>query len=68
MIYQVLPTQNSMPGASLASDFGYVKPLGNILFTQYVFPFEVASILFIAAMVGVVFLGTKDKDIQDKTN
>lgn len=61
LIYNVKLTQMSAQGATLPSDFGYVKPLGSLLFTRYVLPFEVASILFIAAMVGVVFIGTKDK-------
>lgn len=54
-------TTQSNPMSNLPSDFGYLKPLGSILFNRYVLPFELASILFIAAMVGVVFLGSKDK-------
>lgn len=58
--FQVKLTQSSIPGAFLPQDFGYVKPLGQLLFTQYVFPFEIASILFIAAMVAVVYIGNRD--------
>jgi NADH-quinone oxidoreductase subunit J len=58
---QIWPTKNSVAGIELPTDFGYVKPLGNLLFSKYVLPFELASILFIAAMVGVVFLGQKEK-------
>lgn len=54
-------TGNSFPMAGVPEDFGYLKPLGAMLFKRYVLPFELASILFIAAMVGVVFLGSKDK-------
>ncbi|MBL7789469.1 MAG: NADH-quinone oxidoreductase subunit J [Chitinophagales bacterium] len=57
----IKPTTNSVPGNMLPPDFGYVKPLGKMLFTDYVFPFEIASILFIAAMVGAVFLGSREK-------
>ncbi|MCE2961548.1 MAG: NADH-quinone oxidoreductase subunit J [Chitinophagales bacterium] len=57
----IQPTNNSALGAALPPDFGYVKPLGKMLFTDYVFPFEIASILFIAAMVGAVFLGSREK-------
>lgn len=57
----IVPTQNSVVGQALSPDFGYVKPLGKLLFTEYVFPFEIASILFIAAMVGAVFLGSREK-------
>jgi NADH-quinone oxidoreductase subunit J len=64
MIVRIKLTTQGVEGAMLSDDFGYVKPLGKLLFTEYVFPFEIASILFIAAMVGVVYLGTKDKIIQ----
>lgn len=64
VIVRIKLTTQGVAGPMLSDDFGYVKPLGKLLFTEYVFPFEIASILFIAAMVGVVYLGTKDKFIQ----
>lgn len=42
---------------------GLVKNLGHLLFTKYVLPFEISSILFIAAMVGAVLLAKRDKQI-----
>lgn len=39
---------------------GTVQNLGRVLFNQYVLPFEIASILFISAMVGAVMLGRKE--------
>ena len=39
---------------------GYVSTLGKVLLTDFVLPFEVVSILFLAAMVGAVVLGRKD--------
>ena len=39
---------------------GLIKNLGNVLFTEYVVPFEISSILFLSAMVGAVVLGKKD--------
>jgi NADH-quinone oxidoreductase subunit J len=48
-----------MQGLPVAEDFGYVKSLGALLFTDYILPFELASILFLAAIVGAVFLGTR---------
>jgi NADH-quinone oxidoreductase subunit J len=36
-----------------------VKTVGEILFTQYLFPFEIASILLVAAIVGAVVLSKK---------
>jgi NADH-quinone oxidoreductase subunit J len=34
--------------------------LGKLLFTQYVLPFEIVSVLLLVAMVGVVLLSKKD--------
>ncbi|HRD58387.1 MAG TPA: NADH-quinone oxidoreductase subunit J [Ferruginibacter sp.] len=40
-------------------DAGLIKNLGNVLFTNYVLPFEIASILFLSAMIGAVVIGKK---------
>lgn len=47
------------PQASSA-DIGLVKNLGKVLFNQFLLPFETASLLFLAAMVGAVMLGKRD--------
>jgi NADH-quinone oxidoreductase subunit J len=39
---------------------GLVKNLGMILFTEFLLPFELASILLLAAMVGAVMLGKSE--------
>ena len=39
---------------------GATKPLGKLLFTQYLLPFEVVSVLLLVAMVGVILLSKKD--------
>ncbi|NWF93630.1 MAG: NADH-quinone oxidoreductase subunit J [Syntrophaceae bacterium] len=36
-----------------------VKAVGEVLFTQYLFPFEIVSILLVVAMVGAVILSKK---------
>lgn len=46
-----------------STDIGIIKNLGKLLFTDYVFPFEIASVLFLSAMVGAVVLGKKEKEI-----
>jgi NADH-quinone oxidoreductase subunit J len=43
------------------TEIGLVKNLGRILFSEFLFPFEVSSILLLAAMVGVVMVG-KDEE------
>jgi NADH-quinone oxidoreductase subunit J len=42
------------------SQVGLVQNLGKVLFTDFVVPFEIAGILFLAAMVGAVLVGKKD--------
>lgn len=41
-------------------DIGLIKNLGKVLFNEYVIPFEIASVLFLSAMVGAVVIGKKD--------
>ena len=52
----------AQPGANLPAPQieGGTAALGRLLFTQYVLPFEVVSILLLVAMVGVIFLSKKD--------
>lgn len=47
------------------STIGLVENLGNTLFTKFVVPFEVSSILFISAMVGAILLAKRDKQTID---
>lgn len=62
VIILALYTPNSQlianPGGG---EIGLVQNLGRKLFTEYVIAFEVASILFLAAMVGAVMLSKKGK-------
>jgi NADH-quinone oxidoreductase subunit J len=39
---------------------GATRPLGAMLFGQYLLPFEIVSALLLAAMVGVILLSKKD--------
>ena len=41
---------------------GLTKPLGKILFSAYVLPFEVMSLLLLVAMVGVILLSKKESN------
>lgn len=41
-------------------DIGLIEKLGKVLFTDYVVPFEISSVLFLSAMVGAVVIGKKD--------
>lgn len=57
----------AMKGLTIEPDFdptalqiGTVQNLGKVLFNKYVLPFEIASVLFLSAMVGAVMLGRKE--------
>ncbi len=40
-------------------DAGLIKKLGKTLFTNYVLPFEISSVLFLSAMIGAVVISKK---------
>lgn len=42
---------------------GLIQQLGRTLFSEYVVPFEISSVLFLSAMVGAIILGKKEKEI-----
>lgn len=44
-----------------ATDIGLIKNLGKTLFTQFVLPFEISSVLFLSAMIGAVVIGKKEE-------
>jgi NADH-quinone oxidoreductase subunit J len=50
------------PGANLSVPMleGETAALGRLLFTQYLLPFEVVSVLLLVAMMGVILLSKKD--------
>jgi NADH-quinone oxidoreductase subunit J len=39
---------------AVGEDFGTVRAVGRILFTQYLLPFEATSVLLLVAIVGAV--------------
>src|SRR5450432_1815975 len=41
-------------------DIGLIKNLGKALFTDYVFPFEISSVLFLSAMIGAVVISKRE--------
>jgi NADH-quinone oxidoreductase subunit J len=53
LAWAILDTSRDLPAAP-AADFGTVKAVGRVLFTQYLLPFEATSLLLLAAIVGAV--------------
>lgn len=51
---------NNQIAQTREGDIGLIKNLGLALFSEYVVPFEISSILFLSAMVGAVVLGKKE--------
>jgi len=64
LLIMVAAMRNVEPGSYNAATFnsqvGMVDKLGLVLFQQYQLPFELASILLLAAMVGSVMLGKRE--------
>ncbi len=51
---------NKLPINMGGSTIGLISELGKKLFTEYVIPFEISSVLFLSAMVGAVVLSKKE--------
>ena len=58
-----------MPAPALkAADFSNLQQLGMLLFTQYVYPFEIAGVILLAAMIAAITLtyrGPVHRKVQD---
>ena len=59
LISTVTETGGALPVPSDDAQIGTVSNLGKSLYGDYVLPFEITSILLLAAMVGAVMLGKK---------
>jgi NADH-quinone oxidoreductase subunit J len=49
------------------ADYSNVKELGNILYTQYLYPFEIAAVLLLVAIISAIslaFRGRRDRKTQ----
>ena len=51
---------NTTVADNIDHSVGLTKNLGRLLFNEYVLPFELASILILAGIVGAVLIGKKD--------
>ena len=55
----VLKNGKGVATAILPEGFGYVSPVGRLLFTKYLIPFELTSVLLLVAIVGSVVMGKR---------
>jgi NADH-quinone oxidoreductase subunit J len=55
----VVAVRSTAPTASGPGAPGGVEAIARLLFTDYLFPFELTSVLLLAAMVGVLILARR---------
>jgi NADH-quinone oxidoreductase subunit J len=60
LIAAVKKEGSSVSTLNLAPEFGSIKYLGKMLFSDYILPFELSSVLFLSAMVGSIILIKKE--------
>ncbi len=61
LISLFLPVHGTKPlGAEVGENFGSPKLLAEILFKEFVLPFEIASILLLVALIGAVVLAKRE--------
>ena len=60
LLSAIITIKDSHPVMVAGGNAGLIKTLGKVLFTDYVLPFEISSVLFLSAMVGAVIIGKKD--------
>jgi NADH-quinone oxidoreductase subunit J len=58
LVAAVIGRRSSVVSAP-AAPVGGVEAIGRVLFTDYLFPFELTSVLLLAAMVGVLLLARR---------
>jgi NADH-quinone oxidoreductase subunit J len=62
----VIPPQASATTSEIVSDFGAVEPVANLLFTKYLYPFELTSVLLLVAIVGAVVIARRDRSDKEE--
>lgn len=60
LVGSVKALNTSSPVTLQTANLGLVKNLGKVLFSEFLLPFEVSSILLLTAMVGAVLLAKKE--------
>ncbi|MBW6484618.1 MAG: NADH-quinone oxidoreductase subunit J [Syntrophobacterales bacterium] len=60
LFYQTTAKIGSYPAEAVTS-LGNAKTVGTLLYGQYLFPFEIASILLLVGIIGAVVLSRKSK-------
>jgi len=62
LLLELLFAVTKLPGVTSSETLGEPSQLGEILFTKYLYPFEITSVLIIAALVGAMVLMKKQEN------
>lgn len=54
-------SSEALPGQVLPAGYSNTKELGRLLFTEYVFPFELASVILLVAIIAAVMLTLRQR-------
>ncbi|HEY0665363.1 MAG TPA: NADH-quinone oxidoreductase subunit J [Gallionella sp.] len=57
-------TASSMTAVKHAADYSNTKELGRLIYTDYVYPFEIAAVLLLVAMVAAIALTLRRRRVQ----
>ncbi|MBC7555140.1 MAG: NADH-quinone oxidoreductase subunit J [Taibaiella sp.] len=60
VVLAAIRTAKVEPMNGESTDIGLISNLGKVLFTKYVLPFEISSVLFLSAMIGAVVIGKNE--------
>ena len=60
LMYSAMHPSSAVPIAPRVASGGNTETVGMLLYTDYLIPFEVASMLLLVAMVGAIVLARKD--------
>ncbi len=62
LLLELLFAVKKLPVGATADSLGTPSRLGEVLFTKYLYPFEITSVLIIAALVGAMVLMKKQEN------
>lgn len=67
VVLVVALTGTAWPGAQAAPAASPTDALARLLFTEYLLPFEIVSVLLLAAVIGGVFLAKREDEAEQPT-
>ena len=64
-IYGAWASATGIFSPEVLKEVGNIKAVSSMLFTKYLFPFEVASLILLVAMIGAILLGRKEQVMEE---